>query len=56
MERYPKQGTVLKWYDEMVADRVHNAMKHGGDLKKYQLYIRSEDIRRRRMAPRYDRR
>lgn len=40
--RYPKQGSLRKYYDDIVVDKVHNAMKHGDykSLKKYEVYLK----------------
>ena len=39
--KYPKQGTLSKYYDDIVIDKVHNMLKHGNidTLGKYQVYL-----------------
>jgi len=38
--KYPKAPSLEKYFSSLVTDRVHNGIKHGGDLKKYQAYLK----------------
>lgn len=46
VNKYPKQGSLGKYFRFDVIDSVHNAIKHGNfDMKKYQFFL--EPMRRK---------
>ncbi len=40
--KYPKQGSLTRYFDETVVDEIHNALKRGQeiDMKKYQVFLK----------------